>query len=55
MRSILDEVIGPDVVRALRPEPGAGPVTKPEPTLLRLLLRDLQPFAPPYPLDPLVV
>ena len=67
MCPVLDEVVGPDVVRALRPEPNARPVVQPEPPLLSLLLWDLQPFTSPlaivlgpmadkgFPLDPLVV
>ncbi len=55
MGAVLDEVVGPDVVGPLRPQPDAGAVVEPEPALLRLLVRDLQPFAPPDPLDPLRV
>jgi hypothetical protein len=39
----LDEVIGPDMVGALWPKPDARSVIQPEPTSLRLLLRNLQP------------
>ena len=53
MGPALDEVVGPDVVRTLGPQTDAGPVVQPEPPLLRLLLWDLQPLPPPYPLDPL--
>ncbi len=31
----------------------ARPVVEPEPAAFRLLLRDLQPFPSPYPLNPL--
>jgi len=41
------------MVRSLRPGTDAGPVVEPEPTFLRLLLRDLQPLPPPDPLDAL--
>ena len=55
MGAILDEVVGPDVVRALGPEPDAGSVRQPEPPALGLLLGDFQSLAPPDPLHPLVV
>jgi len=44
MCPVLDEVVGPDVVRALRPEPNTKPVVQPKSPLLSLLLWDLQPF-----------
>src|SRR6056297_1726426 len=53
--AILDEVIGPDMVRPLRPEPDAGAIVQPEPAPLLLLRWDLQPFALPDALDPFVV
>jgi hypothetical protein len=53
--AVLDEVVGPDVIAVLGPEPDAGAVVQPEPTALRLLLGNLQPLASPDPLDPLVV
>lgn len=43
------------MVWAFWPEPDARPIIQPEPTLLRLLLWDFQPFTPPDPLDALVV
>ena len=43
------------MVWALRPKTYAGPVIQPEPSPFLLLLRDLQPFASPDALDPLVV
>jgi hypothetical protein len=55
MGSILDEIIGPDVVGSLWPEPDAGAVIEPETALLWLFPRDFEPLAPPDPLDPLVV
>ena len=55
MGAVLDEVVGPDVVAVLGPQPDAGSVRQPEPAALGLLLGDLQPLAPPDPLDPLVV
>lgn len=54
MRS-LNKVLRPDVVGPLWPEPKARPVVQPKPTLLSLLLWDLQPFTSPDTLDPLVV
>ena len=52
---VLDEVVGPDVVRVLRPQTDARSVVQPEPALLRLPGRHLQPLPPPDPLDPLDV
>src|SRR5262245_20791062 len=53
--AILDEVIGPDMIALLRPQPDARSVGQPEPAALGLLMRDLQPLALPDTLDPLVV
>ena len=39
------------MVAMLRPQTDARSVVEPEPTLLRLLLRHLQPLPPPDPLD----
>ena len=55
MRARLDEVVGPDVVAVLRSQPKTGPVSVPEPSAFGLLGRNLQPFASPDPLAPLVV
>jgi hypothetical protein len=55
MRATLDEVVTPDVVGILRPQPDAGSVSEPETPLLRLLLWHFQPLLPPDPLDPLPV
>jgi hypothetical protein len=55
MGAILDEVVGPDVVRVLRPQPDAGSVVEPEPATFGLFGRDLQALAFPDPLDPLLV
>jgi hypothetical protein len=55
VRTVLDEVVGPDVIAVLGPEPDAGAVVEPEATPLRLPGRNLQPLASPDPLDPLVV
>jgi hypothetical protein len=53
--AVLDEVVGPDMVRVLRPQPQARAIMEPEPALLGLLPRDLQPLPSPDPLDPLAV
>src|SRR5262245_29692966 len=46
-----EEVIGPDMIALLRPQPDARTVGQPEPAALGLLMGDLQPLT----LDPLVV
>lgn len=43
------------MVGSFRSESYAGAIVQPEPPLFLLLLRNLQPFAPPNPFDPLVV
>ena len=53
--SVLDEVVGPDVIAVLGAKPDTGAVVQPQPTALGLPGRDLQPLASPDPLDPLVV
>ncbi len=53
VRPALDEVVGPDVVRPLRPETDARSVVQPEPALLGLSRGHLQPLPPPYSLDTL--
>ena len=55
MGAILEKVIGPDVVAALRPQPDAGTVRQPEPPAFGLLAGNLEPLTPPDALDPLVV
>jgi hypothetical protein len=52
---VLHEVIGPDMVRTLRPEPEAGAVVQPQPSLLGVPPWNLEPFASPDALDPLLV
>ena len=49
------EVVRPDVAPIQRPQPDARSVVEPQPTSLRLPLRDLQPLLSPDPLHPLVV
>ncbi len=53
--TVLDEVIGPNVVRPLRPQPHAGAVVQPQPPALGLPRRHTQPLAAPNPLHALVV
>jgi hypothetical protein len=55
MGALLEEVVRPDVVGAFGPQPDARAVTQPQAGALRLPGGDLQPLAPPDPLDPLVV
>src|SRR5262249_31558156 len=55
MGAVLDEVVGPDMIALLRPQPDARSVGQPEPAALRLVRWDLQPLASPDTLDPLVV
>src|SRR5215471_3766277 len=55
MGAVLDEVVGPDMIVLLRPQPDARSVGQPEPAALGLLMGDLQPLASPDTLDPLVV
>src|SRR5215467_6407183 len=53
--TVLDKVVGPDVIAVLRPQPDARSVRQPEPAALRLLMGNLEPLASPDTLDPLVV
>ena len=55
MGAVLDEVVGPNMVRSLSAQADARPVSDPEAALLRLFGGNLQPFASPDALDPLVV
>src|SRR3954471_12581689 len=55
MGSVLDEVVGPDMIAVLGAKPDAGAIAQPEPAALGLPGRDLQPLASPDALDPLVV
>lgn len=55
MGAIRNEVIRPDMVGPLRPQPQSGAVIEPQPPPLGLFLWDLQPLTPPDPLDPLLV
>lgn len=55
MGAILHEVVGPDVMPILRPQPHARAVVEPEPASPGLSAWNFQALAPPDPLDPLVV
>ena len=55
VRSIHDEVVGPDVVTVLRATTHAGSVIQPQAAPFWLLLRYFQPLATPDALDPFVV
>jgi hypothetical protein len=55
MGALLEEVVGPDVVGALGPQPDARSVRQPQPAALGLSGGDLQPLASPDPLDPFVI
>ena len=55
MRAILDEVVGPDMVRPLGAKTDAGSVREPKPAALGLFGGNFQPLAPPNPFDPFVV
>lgn len=55
MGSVLNEVIGPDMVSVLRPKPHAGSIIQPEPTAFGLFGWDFQPLASPDPGHTLVV
>jgi len=55
MGAVLDEVVGPDVIAVLCPQPDAWSVRQPEPAAFGLPIGDLQPLASPDTLDPLVV
>ena len=55
MGAMLDEVVGPDMVRPLRPQAHARAVVEPEAGSLRLSSWNLEPLPPPDPFDPLHV
>ena len=55
LRPLVDAVVGPDVVRPLRPAPRAGASGGPEPPPVRGFAGHPQPLLPPAPLHPLVV
>ncbi len=55
MRAILDEVVGPNMVRPLGAKTDAGSIREPQPAALGLLGGNFQPLAPPDALDPFVV
>jgi hypothetical protein len=51
----MHEVVRPDMVAMLRPQPDARPVIQPEPPLLWLFHWHFQPLSSPQPFDALVV
>jgi hypothetical protein len=55
MGALLEEVIGPDVIGAFRPQPDARSAGQPQAAAFGLPGRNLQPLASPDPLDPLVI
>ena len=55
VRAIFDEVVAPHVIAMFGPKPHARTVGEPQTPAFRLLIRNLEPLAPPDPLDPLVV
>jgi len=55
VRSVHDEVVGPDVVPVLRAMTNTRPVIEPQTAPLRLFLRYFQPLATPDALHPFVV
>ena len=48
------EIIGPDVVGPLRPQPHTGPIVQPQSPSWPLFLRHFQSFSPPDPLHPIL-
>jgi len=55
IRSMVNEVVGPDVIDVLRSQTNTRPVIEPQPTSLRLLHGNLQPLTAPQAFDPLIV
>ena len=55
MGTLLNKVVGPDVVGAFGSQPDARSVIRPQASALGLAGRNLQPLASPDPLDSLVV
>jgi len=51
LRSVLDEIVSPDMARTLGPQTDAGTIVQPETTAFRLLLRHFQPFLSPDAID----
>src|SRR6266852_5627317 len=52
MRHRAHEVVAPNVIRTLRPQPHARPIVQPQPTAWPLFLRHSQPLTTPDPLYP---
>src|SRR5262249_16093602 len=55
MRAVRDEVVGPHVIAMLGLQADARAVRQPQTSTFRLLVRDLETFTPPDPLNPLIV
>lgn len=55
IRVVVHEVIGPDMVAKLWPQPNARSIVQPEPPFLRLFHWYFEPFAPPQTLNTFVV
>ena len=53
--AVRNEVIGPDMVRSLRPQTDARSVIKPESSAFRLFGRDFKPLTSPDPFNTLLV
>ena len=55
MGAISNEVIAPDMVGSLRPQPDARSVVEPETPAFGLFGRYFEPLASPYPFDTILV
>lgn len=55
MGAVGDEVVGPDMVRSLRPQTYARAIVEPQTSRFRLFARGLQPLASPDPLNTLLI
>src|ERR1051325_4769671 len=55
MGALLEEVVRPDVIRALGPQPDARSIGQPQAGALRFPSGNIQPLASPDSLDPLVI
>lgn len=55
VRTILNEVVGPDMVGIFQPKPDARAVVQPQPTAFRLLVQHFQLLPSPDALNPLDV
>ena len=53
--ALMDEMVRPNMVQMLGPQPHSGAVVEPQPALLRLLGWNLQPHSLPLPPDDVVI